>query len=70
VGQLPLPGLDRLGRSKETLGRARQPAGPLCVRERGAGDLAGVVEDDRNLDLGGDLGQVGECLLGVHDRRA
>jgi hypothetical protein len=59
-------GLDLLGRRQQLRRRLRELAGAARVSERRACDLARLVEDDRGLDLRGDLGQIGQCLLCVH----
>src|SRR6266536_1496030 len=57
---------DVLCRNEELLGSSRQRVCAYGVPDRGPGDLALVVEDDGGPDLRRDLGQVGECLLGIH----
>src|SRR6266480_4886077 len=64
--QRALSRLDRLRGGEEPTGRLGELIRAGRIPERGRGDLPRVVEHDRGLDLRGDLGQVGECLLGVH----
>src|SRR6478752_10087444 len=59
-------GLESLGCGEQRACRLRELIRPTALGERRTGDLALVAEDHSGLDLGGDLGQVGECLLGVH----
>ena len=69
-GERALPRLDLLGGGKQASGSLRQLGRPARVAERRAGNPTRVVEDDSGLDLRGDLGEVGESLLGVHGRRS
>src|SRR5437899_611766 len=62
-----IPGFDPLCVLQQPPSPFSQAAGAVLV-ERRSRDLALVVEDDGSLDLGRDLGQVGESLLRVHCR--
>src|SRR6266568_4518140 len=57
---------DALRGGKQPSGSLGDLVGTPRISEGRRGDLPRVVEHDRGLDLRGDLGQVGECLLGVH----
>src|SRR5207245_1292242 len=66
LAQWAVAGGDAVRQFQEIRGGAGELRRPSRIVERGARDLALVVEDNGGLNLRGDLRQVGERLLRVH----